>query len=52
MLGPYLLLLIISCLVVVNKCYSEAPKAYNFVVVVVVVALLVVADHTIVSCQQ
>ena len=54
-----MLLLIISYLVVVNKCYSEAPKADNFVVVevevvvvVVVVALLVVADHTIFSCNQ
>ena len=50
-----MLLLIISYLVVVNKCLSEAPKADNFVVdvvVVVVVALLVVADHIIISCNQ
>ena len=40
----------------VNKCYSEALKADNFVVdvgvVVVVVALFVVADHTTSSCNQ
>ena len=41
----------------VNKSISEAPKADNFVVhvvgvVVVVVALLVVADHTKFSCGQ
>ena len=55
-----MLLLIISYLVVVNKYQSKAPKADNFVVDVVVVivvvvvvgALLVVADHTIFSCQQ
>ena len=39
----------------VNKYKSEAPKANNFVVdvvvfvIVVVVALLIVADHTIFS---
>ena len=47
-----MLLLIISYQVVVNKCLSEAPKADNFVVVVVVVALLVVADHIIFSCAE
>ena len=47
------MLLIISYSVVVNKCLSEAPKDNNFVVdVVVVVALLVVADHTLFSCHQ
>ena len=49
-----------------NKCQSKAPKADNFVAVVVVVvvvlvvvvvvfvvmALLVIADHTIFSCNQ
>ena len=47
------MLLIISYLVVVNNCYSEAPKADNFVVdvvVVVVVDLLVVTDPIIFSC--
>ena len=56
----FLFLLIISYLVVVNKCYSEAPKADKFVVdvvdvvvvVVVVVALLFVTDHIILSCVQ
>ena len=46
------MLLIISYLVVVNKCLSEAPKADNFVVdvvVVVVVALIVVADHNVIN---
>ena len=50
-----MLLLIISYLVVVNECYSVAHKADNFVVnvvLVLVVALLVVADHTIFSCHQ
>ena len=51
-----LLLLIILYLVVVNKCLSEAPKAVDFVVDVVVnvdvVALLVVTGHTIFSCGQ
>ena len=42
----------IGNVVVVNKCLSEAPHIHNFVVVVVVVALIVVADHTIFSCQQ
>ena len=52
-LWPCLLLMIISYLVVGNKCKSEAPKADNFVVdVVVVMDLLVVADHTIFSCHQ
>ena len=37
----FLFLLIISYLVVVNKCYSEAPKADNFVVDVVVVVVVV-----------
>ena len=36
-------------LVVVNKCLSEVPKADNFVVVVVV-ALLVVAEYTSNEC--
>ena len=43
----------------VNKCLSEALKPDNFVVdvvgvfvVVVVVALLVVADYIIFSCRQ
>ena len=37
----------------VNKCESEAPKAGNFVVdVVVVVALLVVPNQTIFNCHQ
>ena len=57
--------LIISYLVVVNKCLSEAPKADNFAVDVVfvfvfinvvnvvnVVALLVVIGHIIFSCGQ
>ena len=59
LLLPCLLLLIISYLVAVNKCLSEAPKADNFdvdvvvaVVVVVVVALLVVIGHIIFSCGQ
>ena len=59
-----MLLLIISYLVAVNECYSETPKADNFVVdvvvvvvvlvlvVVVVVALLVVTNHIIFSCCQ
>ena len=46
LLRPCLLLLIISYLVTVNKCLSEAPKADDFAVVVVVnvgfVALLVI----------
>ena len=61
-----MLLLIISYLVVGNKCQSKAPKGDNFVVFVVVVvvvvvvvavfvvvvALLVIADHTIFSYNQ
>ena len=56
-----MLLLIISYLVVANKCQSKAPKGDNFVFVVVVVvvavfvvvvALLVIADHTILSYNQ
>ena len=51
---------IISDLLVVNNCWSEAHKAVDFVVgggVVVVVnvdvvALLVVTDHIIFSCGQ
>ena len=50
-----MLLLIISYLVAVNKCLSEAPQFDNFVVVVVnivvvnvvVVVLLVVIGHII-----
>ena len=49
-------MLITLYLDVINKCYSEAPIAYNFVVdvvvVVVVVTLLVVADHTIFRCHR
>ena len=47
--------LIILYLVVVNKCYSEAPKDDDFAVVVdvvVVVALLVVIGHLIFNCGQ
>ena len=61
LLWPCLLLLIISYLVAVNKFESEAPKADDFVVnlvvvvvvvvvIVVVVALHVVTVHTISSC--
>ena len=52
-----LLLLNISYLVAVNKCYSEALKADNFavaVVVIIVVNVIVVAlfviGHIIFSC--
>ena len=54
-----LLLLNISYLVAVNKCYSEALKADNFavaVVVIIVVNVIVVAlfviGHIIFSCGQ
>ena len=57
-----LLLLIISYLVAVNKCSSEALKADNFAVDVVVVVIVVVVnvvvvtllviDHIIFSCGQ
>ena len=53
---PYLIILYS---VVINKCYSEAPKAVHFVVdvdVVVVnvdvVALHVVTGHIIFSCGK
>ena len=66
LLWPCLLLLIISYLVTVNKCQSEALKADNFavdvVVVVVVVVIVVVVNvvvvallvigHIIFSCGQ
>ena len=59
MLLSFLLLLIISYLVEVNKCKSEIPKADNFVVNVVVVVinvvvvvLLVVIGHIILRCDQ
>ena len=41
LLWPCLLLLILSYLVAVNKCYSEAPKANDFAVDVVVVVVVV-----------
>ena len=37
-----MLLLVISYLVAVNECYSETPKADNFVLDVVVVVIIVV----------
>ena len=65
LLWPCLLLLIISYLVPINKCLSEAPQANNFVVDVVVVVvvivvgvnvfvvvLLVVIGHIIFHCDQ
>ena len=48
---PCLLLLVTLYLVVVNKCYSEAQKTVNYVVVVVV-AKLVVIGHIIFSSGQ
>ena len=55
LLLPCFLLLIISYLVAVNRCYSEAPKADDFavdvvVVVNVVVVSLLVIGHIIFSC--
>ena len=56
-----LLLLNISYLVAVNKCYSEALKADNFAVAVIVVVIIVVnviavalfvIGHIIFSCGQ
>ena len=63
LLWPCLLLLIVSYLVAVNKCKSEAHQANNFVVDVVVVVvnvvvdvvvvvLLVVIGHIIFRCDQ
>ena len=44
LLWPCLLLLILSYLVAVNKCYSEAPKANDFAADVVVVVVVVVVN--------